>query len=596
MEIYVYDFEVYPDIWFVGIEDVRTRKKTHIINDKNRLMKWLEYSKTNGFLLAGFNTAHYDSLITTAILNDKDPFIASQKIIENENPYRYVGRRKVKYHPMEVDVSQEFMGSLKEFEGWSDLPLDESELPWDARDITAEQLKRSIEYNNHDLDATRELVIKRMAWIINKANTIATFGLDRGAMIHTSAMITAKLLETQKGTFNPRDFPEEYKEPYQFTRVNKESHDFFTQSIRSYWDWYDRKMAGESVQSPSKIINIGNLPIRLGTGGLHDTNTTKHWKSNDGYVLEQWDISSEYPSLMVYMDLISRGVNKKNTRKFVDMYHTRLDMKAKGDKAGASVRKVPLNAAYGTMGQETSGMYDPLRRLQVCFGGQTALIDLMLGVEPYADLLSANTDGIVIGYKPENKTALLDIKQEFEERTNFDIEIDPIKELVYANVNNYILRYPDDSVKVKGALVAQAQSDTHKIKSANAFRKSKQIVATAVVAYYMDGVPVEKTISECSDISKFAIVSKAQRSSYDAVYHGDKQVQLINRWVASIDKSLPNLTKHAIGKAPSSRDKIAGTADHVAIINNTLDYPREMIDEQYYINQANTIIKESFKL
>lgn len=91
-----------------------------------------------------------------------------------------------------------------------------------------------------------------------------------------------------------------------------------------------------------------------------------------------------YPSLMIRYGYHSRNIH--NPQKFVDIYHTRLEYKHKGDKRANSL-KVVVNSTYGAMKDKFNALYDPLMANNVCVTGQLLLLDLIEHLEPYADIV-----------------------------------------------------------------------------------------------------------------------------------------------------------------------------------------------------------------
>lgn len=55
-----------------------------------------------------------------------------------------------------------------------------------------------------------------------------------------------------------------------------------------------------------------------------------------------------------------------------------------------------LNSTYGVLKDKNNDLYDPLMSNKVCVYGQILLLDLIEHIEPYAQLIQSNTDGILI--------------------------------------------------------------------------------------------------------------------------------------------------------------------------------------------------------
>src|SRR5690606_4471106 len=104
-------------------------------------------------------------------------------------------------------------------------------------------------------------------------------------------------------------------------------------------------------------------------------------------------------------------------------------------------------------------------------------------------------------------------------------------------------------------------------------QNSLAIVAKAIVANLLDGVPPEETINACDDMEQFQIVCKAG-STYDKVIWqsptGEVEVQNVNRVFASVNKDTGTLYKVKLPKGEGEkerRDKITNLPEHCFIAN-----------------------------
>ena len=58
--------------------------------------------------------------------------------------------------------------------------------------------------------------------------------------------------------------------------------------------------------------------------------------------------------------------------------------------------KLVLNSTYGVMKDKNNALYDPLQANRVCVYGQLLLLDLIERLEPYAQIIQSNTDGVLV--------------------------------------------------------------------------------------------------------------------------------------------------------------------------------------------------------
>jgi hypothetical protein len=114
------------------------------------------------------------------------------------------------------------------------------------------------------------------------------------------------------------------------------------------------------------------------------------------------------------------------------------------------------------------------------------------------------------------------------------------------------------------------------------------IIPEALNRYFADGVPIEQTIRECKDLSKFITYQKADKKF--SVEYNDKLISRINRYYVSTNG--PYLYKCEVvdGKRVGYTNMLK--ASGVTIVNN-LDEVKEFpknINYRYYIAECNKIL------
>ena len=337
-------------------------------------------------------------------------------------------------------------------------------------------------------------------------------------------------------------------------------------------------------------------------------------------ILRNYDVQSYYPSLMVRNGYTSRNI--PSAEDFAEVYHTRLEAKRTGDKHSDKTLKLILNTTYGASLASTNPLFDPLMGRSICISGQLYLLELaenLYQTIPELRIVALNTDGILIEFDDSNYTEVLEIIDEWQERTGFVLEEDKIRSLFQRDVNNYILVFENGKVKVKGGL-------TSGIPEGGAFKINNDyvIVKQAVIDYFVNGTPARETIMGCDDIHKFQLVAKAG-GGYRSVYHvapnfeaykknwqkenryrdtGGKlksppfrwehyygprwMIQRVNRVYASPDASLGTIMKV---KPDGTVGKIGGLPDH-CIVDNKNRLTLADIDREWYVGVAERFIEE----
>jgi len=248
-----------------------------------------------------------------------------------------------------------------------------------------------------------------------------------------------------------------------------------------------------------------------------------------------------------------------------------------------------LNSTYGVMKDKNNALYDPLQANRVCVYGQLLLLDLIERLEPYAEIIQSNTDGVLIKM-PDNVpgagvdsaedvwySLIDDIAHEWEVRTGLNLEFDEYREIYQKDVNNYIIIDSWGHWKSKGAYVKELSSLDYDL----------PIVNKALVEYMVHGVPVRRTVLECNDLKEFQLVSKIS-GKYTHILHGNKVIkEKCIRVFASKNPSDSGVKKvHATTNRPA---KIPNSPEHCFIFNdevNGVEVP-EKLDKQWYIDLAN---------
>jgi hypothetical protein len=229
------------------------------------------------------------------------------------------------------------------------------------------------------------------------------------------------------------------------------------------------------------------------------------------------------------------------------------------------VYKLAMNGGgYGKTGSDFGWQKDKLVMFKVTFRGQLSLLMLL---ESYyllggVDLVSANTDGIVIHYKKELDVEVQKIHDNWEKITDSILEDTFYSKIVFRDVNNYIAFIVDDEgnhLKYKMKGVYEIDRDFHK-------NHSKRIVSIAASNYFINDIPPHITLKRHLEgidydfaknygIFDFCIGSKMKSKNrlYERTTKGvvvkDNKLGKVNRYYVSKEgnqliKVLPPLEKN----------------------------------------------------
>lgn len=256
-----------------------------------------------------------------------------------------------------------------------------------------------------------------------------------------------------------------------------------------------------TVQMPKPIaelkIQISTGTYQMGIGGLHSTEKSVAHFADKDHALVDRDVASYYPAIILNCGLKPQHMGEHFTQVYRGIVQRRLAAKHAGDKVTADSLKITINGSFGKFGSPYSALYSPVLLIQTTVTGQLALLMLIEALESEGiEVVSANTDGIVIRC-PRAKLALMDyIVWEWEHATGFETEATEYRALYSRDVNNYIAIKPDNSFKLKGVFAPAALQKN----------PANEICTGAVVKYLIDGTPLEQTIHACQDICKFVTI------------------------------------------------------------------------------------------
>ena len=285
---------------------------------------------------------------------------------------------------------------------------------------------------------------------------------------------------------------------------------------------------------------------------------------------------------MIVYGYVSRAV--PDPKIFEQTRDERFAAKARGDKQTANTLKGPLNKSYGAMINKYNPMYDPGNGRSVCISGQLSITELVVAYSRIEDLriLQINTDGVMISIPDDAYETVIAVNEWWQKQTGLLLEEDRIEFVWQKDVNNYVMRTTDGHEKVKGSYLVRGISPI----GAWSINNNATIVAEALKAYLLDGVPVRETIEACDDPFQFQLIAKAS-GKYSRVYQivdGDEaDMQKCNRVFACRDESLGRLYK--VKAADGSVAKIESLPEHCLVSNEGM-CRIEQIDKEWYVALA----------
>ena len=596
--ILAYDFEVFRYNWMVVIADLVAEKEEVIIDDSEKLKSFYESHKD--YLWVGFNSSAYDQWILKSILAGYNPYDMNEHLITKKMKGWQFSDSLRDYKLYNYDCYLENKGSLKRLEGYMGSSIHESSVDFRInRPLTEDEIKETVKYCRHDVSETIKVFCKRKSEFDALFSLIKLYNLPLEDITKTKAQCSATVLGAEK---------HEYDDEWNFP-LEKEC----IEGIKKYTNVVDWFSSSESrVPNAELNVVVGGCPCTFAQGGVHGA--IKNYFEKGRFLCA--DVASLYPSEMIQYNLLSRSA--KNKDRYVEIYHKRLQLKAEGKKKEQAPYKIVLNATYGIQNFKYSPMYDPQRAHRVCFLGQLALLDLSEKVEHLGQISQLNTDGLYIKINETKgcEEEFYRICEDWEKRYRLNLEFDVVKALYQKDVNNYIEVY--DKVDKNGNPIIKAKGAM--VKDLSELDYDLPIVNFAIRAYFVYGVPPEKTVQDNNNLIDFQkiyhvsslydralknctfskesyIKEETGRKNTRTVWNNDGiifETERTFRVFASKDQNEGSLYKQKIGKNP---EKFAGSPEHCFIENGnivgkTCEEYIDVLDKQWYIDEAYRRIRQ----
>ncbi|HDZ73519.1 MAG TPA: hypothetical protein ENH55_12270 [Aurantimonas coralicida] len=371
-------------------------------------------------------------------------------------------------------------------------------------------------------------------------------------------------------------------------------------------------------------IKIGKGVYRMGIGGLHSSEKSTVHKAENGYFLVDRDVTSYYPAIIINQNLFPKQMGfafQKVYQRIVDRrlaakkegaeaYDEIDDLKAKLEKtnrdpdAGPSLieerieelknsasifttvadsLKITINGSFGKFGNRWSALYSPQLLIQTTITGQLSLLLLIEWLdEDGIEVVSANTDGIVIRCHEDDRDLYLDIIKEWEEATQFVTEETGYDALLSRDVNNYIAVKKDGKgYKTKGAFAIPDEGKVSVDKN-----PTNEIAVQAAIDHILHGTPIWATVVASNDIRRFITVRTVKGGAVDQ--DGEYLGKAI-RWYYSTDVHDSIRYKNATAKG--NHNAVPRTEGARACMELPDELPDD-IDHSWYAREARSILTQ----
>lgn len=540
---FVFDCEVYPNLFYVGFRCVETGK---IISIEQSDEVELNTGKLNWLIwnlqLIGFNSISYDIPILTVALsgrNNDDIKEASDMLIKQgatrlDFEKEFKVRIPFKLNHIDLIEVAPLEGSLKLYAGRLHAPRMQ-DLPYpDDTFLDYEQRQAVKLYCLNDLENT-ELLYKFLSPQLELRRSLsAQYGQD--LMSKSDAQITEAVVisETKKITGRyPRkiDFVEgetfNYSPPDFIKYSSPELLAMLDKVVKA--DFVINEFGRPRCEAMEELnVTVGNVPYTMGIGGLHSKEKSITHLATDDIGLFDNDVASYYPRCILNSGLYPKALGPVSLEIYASILERRLIAKKNKVAVEADSLKITANGYFGKTGSPHSVIYKPELMIYTTLTGQLSILMLIefLSQERF-EVISANTDGIIIKVERSRKWLMDQILTYWQAITKFDTEETEYKAVYSKDVNNYLAIKTNGEVKQKGSYSEKGSTgNTILAKNPTTF-----ICSDAVIAFLKDKKPIKDTIFESRDIRRFVNVRTVKGGAEKDGYYLGKVV----RWYYAIN-------------------------------------------------------------
>lgn len=642
--VYVYDIEVFQNIFHCSVKNTETNDiyKFEISERKNQLRElvkffkqvdkyitWGDYYTTNiniptNIIFCGYNNLHYDNPIINYIIEYEDklmqyniPTICSSifnlsKTITASSEDNIDAWKHWKYQIwfdtfdiLTMLYSNKLRVGLKEIQVTMQYPnVQEFVCDW-TKPLPLEDFDSMIDYNINDIESTSELLNRCKKDVDLRIAIEDEYGvrvLSKDGVNIGMKILTQKYLEKTGLTWwDIKDL----RSPMSVIPLK----DVILPFIK-----YDSPILQRVLEDmKNQIVSPGrkgyenkfvfnNLRYSVGVGGIHSVNSPEIIIPRDDEMLIDIDVASLYPSMLIEYEFYPKHLGKEFLEVYKQIKDERIEAKHNGDKVKNETLKLALNGLSGNLQNEHNFCYSPFAVMQIRINGQLLLLMLAEKLTQIGcRIVQANTDGLFVLLKKDAYSKVNSICREWEQLTKLTLEEDRFKAMYQYAINDYFAITEDNKVKEKGMFITAVKLGKG---------LTPKIIPKAVISFFKDGIPVEDTIKNCTDIRDF-LMSEKTGKQWHVEYMNEEQ-QRTNRFYAStnggylwkwkntghkegeiITYTEPYVGEHKY-KASARQYQNMLTASGVTLLNKFDDKPIEerKINYRYYIMEAYKIIRD----
>lgn len=544
----VFDIEVLKNIFTCTCKNTDTGiiNTFEISSRKVDIEELYNYFKQDCYFV-GYNNHHYDNPVLNYLfyLFTKDyfeyfstrqitesVFRMSQIVIDKNSDFKLWKEYKYARNFLSIDLltmlySKALRVSLKEMQVTMQYKnVEEFIVDW-HQDLPEKDMDRLISYNINDVESTEELLYRCKNDLELRVSIEDEYGITCLSLDGVNTGM--KILEQEyiKHTGISKQVLEQLRSPCDQIDLEK---------VIFPWISFNTPILKDLLNNMKQLHNVspgrkgyentfvfGGMKVTVGVGGIHGDCGIEIIKPSEDEILLDSDVSSLYPSMIIEHNLYPPHLGKEFLETYTNIRTRRLEAKKNKIKVVDKTLKLSLNGLSGNLQNEHSWCYSPFTVMQIRINGQLLLLKLseqLLSIG--CKLHQINTDGVLYTCKKAKYDELQRILKDWENLTKLKLETEEFVQFYQLAINDYFGLKSDNTVKKKGFFLTNIELGKG---------LSPKIIPEAIINYFIDGIPVEETITSCRDIRKFLQAEKTGKQW--TVEYNEQVQQRTNRFYVS---------------------------------------------------------------
>ena len=632
MQVLIYDIETLVEMFLVGIYDPQTDMyfEFEVSKKVNELDSFIKFTEAHSMhYWVGYNNLRFDSQVIEWILRNAENWheLSTMEICE-----KIAQKAADVIHDANYDVFPEYrehelslkqldlfkinhydnknrMVSLKRLEFEMDFEnIEEMPVHHTKRDMTPTERHITRTYCKNDVMATYQFykittgdtdhpLYKQNNQIELRQDIFDEFGIP--CLNYSDSKIGDEMIKKyyiQEKGIEYKELPRKgfFRKTISVKNCIAPYVKFETKQLKEFLAKIKKMDMSMTDEFQEDIVFYDNV-YTFAKGGLHSVNKPKIFEADEDHEIIDWDVSSYYPAIIINNGKYPAHLGKEFLRGYKQMFDKRLELKplAKKDRKIRGIvgaLKLAVNSVYGKSSDMLSWIYD---RQLTMFTTITGELSLMMLIEKYEtngiNIISANTDGVTIKIKKELIPLMHEINEWWCDVTQYELERTDYSKIIFSTVNDYLAIKTDGEIKKKGDFLTDFE--LHK-------NKSGRIINIALEQFYVQGIPVDTTIRNHTNLYDFCLRQKASRDfHYEGINRqtGEKEIydKLIRYYISNSGVKLLKM-KNEECQTNAAKISQVEAGEWLATVCNYLPKDSAVLDVnyEYYIEKANRIINK----